>query len=269
MKITDKDAELYFRLMLCLHNYVNQQMKVIPKVKTIEEYACLENAEKMELRNTLWRNPGLIDSFVLENPYSLPEEELDIVRKWRRFVSGTFSISRYLTKYAIFIGEDTKVYGVLGLFDSLEDLHPRSRLPIMTKAVLLPFKGKIIYDGILNYYNITFGGGIKSSLREQYMVAKQNDRIITTLEPEIAETKFVKPKSDKNWGPKIDNIVKLTEKMRGGPPIRRAAFNLLSASARSAEAAIKHPDDIYQLNALNDQVRKAYNKVQKVLNRAE
>ena len=206
MKLTVKDAELYFRLMLGLYAYISRQLKIIAGVESSEEYISLVKQKAMAVRNALWENPHLIDSFVEENPDGLSVDDLDIVRKWNRFVSGTFSIERYMKKYAIFIGEDTKVYGVLGLYDSMEDLHPRSNLPIMTEAVLLPFKGKIVYDGVLNYYNITFGGGVKSSLREQYMAAKQNDKIITTLEPEIAETKVDRPRPDKNWGPKIDNI---------------------------------------------------------------
>ena len=34
----------------------------------------------------------------------------------------------------------------------------------------------------MNVYKVSFGGGIKRSLSEAYMQAKQNNKIITTLE---------------------------------------------------------------------------------------
>lgn len=37
---------------------------------------------------------------------------------------------------------------------------------------------KIIYDGLLGFRNIFFGGGIKRNLKENHMQAKQNNRII-------------------------------------------------------------------------------------------
>ncbi len=33
------------------------------------------------------------------------------------------------------------------------------------RTVLLPFKGRIVYDGLLAGYNVTFGGGIRRRLR--------------------------------------------------------------------------------------------------------
>ena len=59
-----------------------------------------------------------------------------------------FQIFRYLKKHAIFIGEDSQVYGVLALQDSLEEMFYGRPLPIMVQAVLLPFRGKIIYDAL-------------------------------------------------------------------------------------------------------------------------
>ena len=61
---------------------------------------------------------------------------------------------RYLKNYAVFIASDQKVYAVLGIYDAFEDLYPRSGLPLLVKAVLLPFKDSIIYDGLLQRYNM-------------------------------------------------------------------------------------------------------------------
>ena len=47
--------------------------------------------------------------------------------------------------------------------------------------MLLPFQGKFIYDGLISGYNITFGGGVKRTLNEEYKQAKEAFGIITSL----------------------------------------------------------------------------------------
>ena len=50
----------------------------------------------------------------------------------------------------------------------------------MSARSLLPFKGQIIYDGLLSPYNIFFGSGIKSSLHEEY-IKKQQKKVQCAL----------------------------------------------------------------------------------------
>ena len=94
-----------------------------------------------KLRDALVANMGLIDSFASENPFKLPEEELEIVRSWKHLVAGQFYVYRYLKNYTIFLAASEPVfaYGVLSLADSFEDLIG-PRLPYLCKTVLLPFK---------------------------------------------------------------------------------------------------------------------------------
>lgn len=270
MKLSREDADLFFKLMWRLQFYVNQERQILPNIKSVEAYAALPMSDKVEVRDALWENPDFIDAYVEKNPNGLPAEELDIVRKWKRFVPGTFQIFRFLKKHTIFIGEKSQVYGVLGLHDTLEEMFYGLPLPIMVQAVLLPFKGKIVYDGLLKGYNIFFGGGIRSGLKEEYMAAKQNDRIITTLESELVEP--IKPKPQKparDWGPAVDEVVQAIQPMKGGPAVQSSAFALLRASALLAQSAVHRPDDLDELWRLEQQVRRALSRFQTTLERAE
>jgi hypothetical protein len=56
-------------------------------------------------------------------------------------------------------------------------------LPVAVQAVLLPFDGKIIYDGLLNTYSVTFGSGIRRSLDIASRNAQEREGIITSLLP--------------------------------------------------------------------------------------
>ena len=129
-------------------------------------------------------NIELIDAFVSENPFNLPEDELEIVRSWKDLVAGEFYVYRCLKNYTIFLttSEPVVAYGVLSLMDSFEDLIG-PRLPHLCKTVLLPFKGQIVYDGLLAGYNITFGSGIRRRLKESYDDAKERQGIITPSRP--------------------------------------------------------------------------------------
>jgi hypothetical protein len=93
-----------------------------------------------------------------------------------------------LKKYAIFLSatdEPYKAYGVLGLADPMEEVVNRP-LPVLCNAVLLPFKGQIIYDGLIAPYSIYFGGGVRRNLNEGYNRAKDEFGIITSLGDQAA-----------------------------------------------------------------------------------
>ena len=78
------------------------------------------------------------------------------------------------------IDEPKKAYGVLPLIEPLEAVIG-PRLPCMVKTVLLPFRDKIISDGLLMQYNVIFGGGTKKLFNEEYRRAKETFGIITSL----------------------------------------------------------------------------------------
>jgi hypothetical protein len=270
MKLSTEDADLFFKLMWGLQFYVNRERQILPHVGSVTAYAELPTADKLKVRDVLWENPELIDAYVAKNPDGLPAKELEIIQKWKRFVSGTFQIFRFLKKHTIFIGAGSQVYGVLGLYDSVEEVVYGRRPPIMVEAVLLPFKGKIVYDGLLSGYNIFFGGGIRSDLNEEYMAAKQNDRIIITLEPDLAKpARPTREEPGRDWRPELDDLVQRAGKIKGGPPVQSSAFNLLRASAKLAQAAARSPDDLDELWNLERRVRAALTRLQTVLDRAE
>lgn len=270
MKLSVEETNLFYKLMWGLQFYVNQQHQILPNIKSAKEYANVPIPEKVAVRDALWKNPNLIDAYVGKNPDSLSTQELDIVSTWKRFVSGGFQIFRYLKNHTIFISEKSQVYGVVGLYDHLEDLFPGRPLPIMIEAVLLPFKGKIVYDGMLKGYNIFLGGGIRSGLTEEYMAAKQNDRIVTTLEPESApQIQAKQRKPVKDWKPVAEEIMKAIEEMRGGSPLQHAAFTLLRNSARVVQSVVQQSDNLEEIWRLKQQVQKALSRLQKVLERIE
>lgn len=183
MLLEPQDVELFFRLHRTLMFFVNQRLKVIPdKLGTPEEFAALSPEVRLKVCDALNANLGLIQSFVDENPAHLADDQLEIVRSWRHLVNGKFYVFRELKKHTVFLSATSPAiaYGVLALSQPFEDLIGPD-LPVLTQTVLLPFKGKIVYDGLMSRYNISFGRGIRRGLNESFKEAKARHGIVTSL----------------------------------------------------------------------------------------
>ena len=183
MLLPPHELELFFRLHRALLFFVNQRLTVIPDtLASPEEFAALSPEVRLKVRDALNANLDLIDSFVDDNPARLSDDELDIVRSWRHLVHGKFYVFRELKKYTVFLSTDEKpvAYGVLALSQPFEDLIG-PYLPVLTQTVLLPFKDRIVYDGLMSSYNVSFGPGIRRNLNEDFKTAKDRHGIVTSL----------------------------------------------------------------------------------------
>jgi hypothetical protein len=181
MLLAPNEAYLFFKLMLPLQFFVNEKLGVLKNVKALEAYNKIPLQEKLKVRNALFENPHLIDEFIDEDPADIPMKELAIVSKWKRFIKGEFYIERYLKNHSILIGEDGRIYGVISLTEPLEAFVPKFFLPQLVQTVLLPFQDKIVHDGFLEPYRLSFGGNIKRELKDLYNKAKKQNKIITAF----------------------------------------------------------------------------------------
>jgi len=265
MKLSKMDADLYNDLMWSLQHYVNQKLDIIPDVEDILDFQLLMTKDKFKIRNALYDNIDLIDSYLADNPQDLANKDLKVIKGWKNFVKGSFVIERQLKKHAIFIGGE-KVYAVFALQDTFDELLPGLKLPIYVDTVLLPFKGRIIYDGLMQGYSLFFGGGIKFDLKETYMAAKQKGEIIVSFDPQIqSKEKVRKSKPIKDWKPTIIELSQQAKPLRstgGAPAVHSPAFSLVKASIDFARLAVEEPDNV-------DQLWKALEKVSRILYRAE
>jgi hypothetical protein len=273
MKLSADDATLYYKLMWPLQFYVNKKLHILSNVDSMEVYIheC-DYEDKLSVRNALYQHPELIDAFADANPAQLTDEELALVRGWKNHVAEDFYIERFLAKGSILIEgrkDKPQVYLVLGLMESLEETLHYYNPPIMIKTVLLPFKGCIIYDGLVQTYSIFFGGGIRRNLKEIYLAAKQNQRIIETLEG-VKPLSATSVKPTRDWSSEINELIKMVNKLKGEKvPIQSEAFSLLKTSALLAQAAAHDPDDLESLWKLNGKVSRALRQLEAALNRKD
>ncbi len=187
MILSIEDKDLFYRLNWSLLFYVNKKYPVINGIDT-PDFKNQDLNKVMEIHEKIFANTELIDSFVAENPFNFNQYELDIIKSWKNFVKGRFFIVTHLKNHSIFLQDDEqKAYGVIGLIDEIEDITP-PYVPSLVGTVLLPFKGKIIHYGLFQFYNISFGSGIKKDIQVKYQTAKSKFGIILSLDTPISET---------------------------------------------------------------------------------
>ncbi len=121
-------------------------------------------------------------------------------------------------------------------------------------ALLLPFKGQIVYDGLLGLENLSFGGGMRYGFKEIYLIAKDNDAIIESLDEDAIASKpkssKSKAKPSKDWTPLLDDLSTTAKTLRGGsgqPALYSPAFSLVRTSIELAQMATAEPPDIDKL----------------------
>lgn len=181
MRLSKEDVQLFYELHPALLVHVNSHQNILKQASTPDELMAHPVNKRVRVRDQLYQNIELIDSFLNDNPFHFSAEELGIVRSWKYFIRDRFYLFRHLKKYSIFLNSSSspKPYGVLSISDSLKDLFPY--VPVMVETVLLPFKEQIIYDGYIGAFNISFGGGIRTRFKDSYNEAKATYGIITSL----------------------------------------------------------------------------------------
>ena len=206
MRLDKKDVELFYKLNWSLLFYTNQKYPVLQGLNS-PDFKNRDMSQISKLHEKFYSHPEIIDSFISENPFNFNQEELNIIKTWKNFIKGEFMIITSLKEHTIFLsfGKEPKAYGVLGLYDEIEDIFPF--LPIMAKTILLPFKGKIVHIGAFNSHNVQFGSGMRRSIQTDYQKAKSIFGTITSLEQPITRKedteeellKFYLKSKDNRW----------------------------------------------------------------------
>lgn len=181
MKLSDKEVEEFYYLWWELLKFVNVESGLHLNVPETVVVGGLPFEESCTLRETLWKSPVYIESFINKPPSVLSNSQLDIVSKWKVGEKKKYFILRHLKKHTVFLGTDRapKAYAVRGLAVALEDVFPYP--PVFVESVLLPFADSIVPDGFFSYHNVVFGGGMKRSFNESYREAKAREGIIKQL----------------------------------------------------------------------------------------
>jgi hypothetical protein len=188
MRLTNDEIRRFYNIWFPLLHYVNQKRNITSSFPAVWARGSVDPQEARKIRDVLWADDSLRESFISENPAGLSKDDLSLVDSWKYHLSGDFFIYRYLKKYTVFLleGKPAQAYGVLGLASDIEEIVG-PYLPVYVRAVLIPFDGRIIYDGLLAPYPIFFGGGFRADLNLTYRDIQERGGVISTLIPTVAD----------------------------------------------------------------------------------
>ena len=169
-QLSSSELRLFYDIWYGLLTFVNKRKRVLPGVFRLVYPRLPDERDLYKVRQVLWENPELIDDYIKEEVLS--KEEVEILSSWRKYhLEGLKTIVDYKENYALVLGTEADgedvIYGVKGLSNSLANTLTQ-QLPITVSMVLLPFKGKIIYDGIVGNLPISMGDGMKKLLDDIY-----------------------------------------------------------------------------------------------------
>jgi len=182
MILSSTDSTRFYQIWWPLLKFVNAKENVVDNFPEDPYIEGVNPHDAVKIRDVLWKSPNLLDDFIRANPAGLPEKDLQLAASWRNSLQGRFVIMRHLKKYSIFLRQEEppSAFGVLGIMSPFEEIIGRSP-PIMVEAVLLPFEGKIIFDGLLSSHNVYFGPGFRRSFNNAYRTAQELYGIKTSL----------------------------------------------------------------------------------------
>lgn len=170
MILSTDESTLFFKLYMPLLDFARS----------------IKNENLLEYRKSklkLFANPSLIQKFIGKNPYNFGHAELEIINNWQKYISGDFIFLKQLKNNAIFhsLGEnEPKIYAALGLKDPIINLVGFTPVHLC-EVTLLPFKGKIVCDGLFSINPVIFGKNYCYSFNESYREAILNKSIIKTI----------------------------------------------------------------------------------------
>jgi hypothetical protein len=174
-------SDRFYNIWKPLLLFVNRQRQLVPALLDVDPGTKLNLPDVFRIRQAIWEDDALLDTFVVQNPAHLSAEDLSLVASWKHHRAGRFFVFKHLKKHSIFIDDGRgEVFAVKGLYSSIEEVVG-PYLPVLVETVLLPFGDEIIYDSLMQPYNISFGSGIRGNLNAIYNDAKERGAVLTAL----------------------------------------------------------------------------------------
>lgn len=165
--LSSKDADLFYKLYFALLEYTNNLYNINTRIKKIYKQNGINPAYLIDIINKLWEcSDEIINNFIKENPFKFNQEELEIINEFKTGKRDIYFVANYEPEYTAIISKEEKVYMVKGLRDNIDNIIDHSKLPLPIITTLLPFKGKIIFDGIINEFSLSFGQEFDDMIEE-------------------------------------------------------------------------------------------------------
>ena len=165
--IEQKDTRLFYKLYFSILDYVNSFEQIIPN-KKIDPNIYIEPDELVNLIEVFWKDKDrFIDEYIEKNPSDFTFRNLNIISDFRYGMRKNFLLVAYEKNYTVLNDEGIN-YMVKGLNENLDQFIAPEKTPMLMQTAIMPFNGRIIYDGFISTSNIRLAQDIISKAFEDY-----------------------------------------------------------------------------------------------------
>lgn len=105
--------------------------------------------------------------YIEKNPSNFTFRNLNIISDFRYGMRKNFLLVAYKKNYTVLNDEGIN-YMVKGLNENLDQFIAPEKTPMLMQTAIMPFNGRIIYDGFISTSNIRLAQDIISKAFEDY-----------------------------------------------------------------------------------------------------
>ena len=174
--LSKDDVELFYKLYFGVLEFTNKKYHIVPGLK-IYKAKKLDPKILLDVIEEFWnKKDSILMEFAFANPFNFSDEEMKIVRDFRKGYRDIFVIIKYEEDYTEFLSKDS-VYMVKGITCNIDEIIPNNDLPAPANTTILPFKGQIVFDSVLTSFPVKVG----ANMRENMMKEASNSKKIYKL----------------------------------------------------------------------------------------
>lgn len=177
--IAPSDAQDFLKLYIQLMHYAGRARGVIAADMSGPDFMATDLETKAECRDAIYDPEPLLEEFIHDAGDMLDDTQRTDLRGFARHVSGQFVIVEHLPEHSILMtsSDPATFYAVHSLTTDLAEMLPE---PMVIGAVLLPYRGVVLCDGLVTG-SVMVGPNMEAEFKERYAEAKANDTIVTAL----------------------------------------------------------------------------------------
>lgn len=164
--LSKKDVELFYKLYFGILEFTNRKYHVVPGLK-IYDAKKLDPRILVDVIDEFWnKKDSILMEFAFANPFKFNDEEMKIVRDFRKGIRDLFIIVKYEEEYTTFLSKNN-LYMVKGITCNIDEIIPNEELPVPAITTVLPFKDQIVFDSVLTAQAIKIGVNMRENIIEE------------------------------------------------------------------------------------------------------
>lgn len=170
--LSKKDVELFYKLYFGILEFTNRKYHVVPGLK-IYDAKKLDPRILVDVIDEFWnKKDSILMEFAFANPFKFNDEEMKIVRYFRKGIRDLFIIVKYEEEYTTFLSKNN-LYMVKGITCNIDEIIPNEELPVPAITTVLPFKDQIVFDSVLTAQAIKIGVNMRENIIEETSNSKK------------------------------------------------------------------------------------------------